>query len=297
MRALLLIILGFNIFGLAESNTVLAPKYKKANPKSKSTVATIATKVPSPQSEKFLGTIDIRPGINLPTGGIISENYAEIGYQFNKVFKLTYFQQFSHNTDTLGNFSAVLNDGFVRVRLDNLYSNKESGFNFHYEGRLYAPTDSVKAKDGFISSMRNYLALEKMINKNFSLMVIETPIFYFYSSAGTFNGSPLYGKANPTFENRVYFAGLYSSDNGKVNVFAPVIWAERKYANFQPLADNNDNWADKIWFNPQITFNVGSGINLGFEFESGNFLNSDLGFDFFNAFATGIPKLILQFNL
>lgn len=297
MRVMLLLLLGFNIFLMAEPSNVLVPKRKKAVPKAKSTVATIVTKVPTATESKLLGTIDFRPGINLATGGFISENYAEFGYQFNKKFKLTYFQQFSNGSDTLGNFTAALNDGFARVRLDNLYSNKEIGFNFHYEGRIYAPTDSAKAADGFITSIRNYFALEKVLDKNFSLMIIETPIFYAYSPIGTFNGAPTTGKANPFFENRIYFAGLYSSDNGKVNIFAPIIWSERKYSDFQPQALNNDNWTDKIWFNPQITINVGSGINLGFEFESGNFINSNLEFDFLNAFATGIPKLILQFNL
>ena len=252
---------------------------------------TVAPPAPLP----FIATLDLRPSWTTNTGEFHTENYVEVGYQFDPKTTLLYEQDFFTNLyDPVGSggLGLLALDGFFRLKRSRLWVDKERAFSLGYEARVLLPTRAKFRNAGMITHFRNYLKLGVGLSKTVTMTLMEIPIFLFYNRAGSGN------EANPSYENRLYFITDVTLWNGKITVSLPILFHSTRYRDYQLGAKNNATWSHFLWFYPEALYSLTPNSAVGLSFYTDNLAKADLsGLTLGDGFAAGVFQLVFRLFL
>jgi len=269
---------------------------------SSSNAETVATDVaaPQPAESKVIGGVDIRPSWASKAGNVYSENFVELGYQFNPNTKLTFVHDFNNDLvspqgspDDGINLTAV--DAFVRTRLNNIYTIPSTNMNLSYESRIYLPITQFDRDNGAVTTLRNYFKLRMPVTERVAFTVMELPIFHLFNRTGTIaaDGS---SNANYFFENRVYAIADFTITD-RLSLSVPLMFHFKRFNDFAGAA-NSGKWQYILWTYPELSFSVNPNLTLGLAYYSDNLIKSDLSnFDLGNGFEKGVFQISVAANL
>lgn len=260
----------------------------------RTTSATTSTAaVAAPSAAKLLGEVEVRPSWTVTPDEFHTENYAMLGYQFDKTKSLSYYQAFNTNLYDPGTSAKGLGlyafDGFLRGKVNKIY--ESGGTSLNYEARAYAPTYSAKRDAGMITIIRNYAKLVMDFNKTFSLAVYEIPIVHVYSRSANL------GKANPLFENRVYLIGTINFTD-KLSLDLPVMFHQSKARGASGTA-NDGKWTFHVWTYPELTYSVSGNTAVGVAYyNDASLFAPDLSTSTFSdGFKSGVAQVFVRATL
>lgn len=256
----------------------LAPAYGRA-PKPAAAAAPATLKTEKREEKKgdrlrLLLELTVRPTWfqNEPTFHL--ENTAEIGFKIGDHTTLSYAQDFNSNESPAGrlseagNFTPVLQDGFLRMRFKNIRKSDDGLFTFSDQLRVYLPTAATKRDAGMLTAIRNYFVLNRSITPSFDFTFYECPILHVYDRDGAKNakGDKV---ANPIFENRIILeAGLKPWSN--VSIGIPLNFYLTRYRNFGDDAKLSGEWEPTLTFSPNVEWEIVPLVTLGFWYETGS---------------------------
>jgi hypothetical protein len=262
---------------------------------------------PGSTASGIIGSVEVRPSLN-PNGAKPDEYHTEnnviLGYKFSANNSVMYRQEFNTNiSDSTPGGAQGLNplvkDGIFIAKFNNIWTNAPAGLAFSYEPRVYLPTDLDKRNAGMVSTVRQYLKLTKVVNDNFSLTFIETPILMLYNNAG-YQKADGTATANPFFENRVYLvADINFTKDLALSV--PVIFNNTRFSAYAS-SGYGDTWINTLWTYPELTYNVNDHLTVGMGYVSENLLSYTptgvyQGFDMSSGFSNGTVQAILSARL
>lgn len=258
----------------------------------------VAATVPAPSSSKILGGIDLRPSWTAKTAEWHTENQWFAGYQFNNKVALSVVHDFNTNLDGLGavkGLAPYTYDFYVKTKLSKIYTESASGIVFGYEHRLYLPiTDGMRDK-GMLFLSRHYLKASKSFG-NYTLSVMELPIFHIYNRAGSISASGA-AAANPWYENRVYVVNDFQLSE-KVSLSIPVFLHTTYYRNFQANAKNNGATSWFLWTYPELTYQINPNVAVAGAYYSDNLILGDMSATSMDSgFENGVFQVSLQATL
>lgn len=244
------------------------------------------------------GLVETRPTWTTKSGEFHTENTLALGYEFNPDLAIGYVQYINTNIyDPAADkgVGVIVDDGFARVQLNNLWTNPANGLALSYEPRLYVPTSAASRDAGMVATVRNYIKLKKTFNPTFSITAMELPMFHLYTQAGkVVDGAK---SANPVFENRFYVIADWNLGAG-IAISVPLLFHQARHADFEAGAANNNTWSFTLYTWPEITYAVTPNVSVGLAYQSGNWVASDLSsFELGKAFDTGMAQFILSASL
>jgi hypothetical protein len=229
-----------------------------------------------PSQSKVLGMIDLRPSYR-QAGSFYMENAFELGYQFTPDVTASFLLAQNNNLletkPGAGGFSPTIERSFARVRVNNIWQNKEQGLSLSYEQRLYVPVAAYDQEAGMIALSRNYFKLKKKFSDSFSLSFYEILVPSFYQRAGFVGATG--PAAVAAFENRVYVMPAITFSS-KLSLVFPIMFHQTRYRDFQAGARNNDSWRFFLWINPELTYAVNDNFSVGLGYYSDNLIKNDL---------------------
>jgi len=261
-----------------------------------STVAIENTAVES----KVIGNIDLRPSYTSKAGEFHTENYVELGYQFNPKTQVSAAHNFTTNlydpqaADSSLKLAAV--DAYLRAKFNKIWVSSDTKLSLSYQPRFYLPITQANRDAGMLTAIRNYLTLTQELTDSISFSTVLLPILHVYSRSGSV-ASDGTAKANPFLEGRVYFVTDFTLTK-KLSLSLPVMFHATRYANFQAGAKLNNTWGYFMWVFPEIIYALTPQIGVGLAYYSDNLVKEDLsGFTFGEGLEKGITQLVLQASL
>lgn len=237
----------------------------------------VTAPAPAAAESRIIGSVDLRPSMDLTGNVFRTEDSVELGYQFSPGRTMSYVQSIGTNLQnpdpTVSGVNLSVDDGFLRTRLGKLWESKELGLNFSYQSRVYLPVSSTSRDKSMIATFRNYLTLSKTISDAVTVTFSELPIFGVYSRPGSVNAAGV-ATANMAFENRFYLiTDITLSD--KLSLSLPLFFHQTKARNFAG-ATNDGAWTFTVWTYPELTYAVTENTSLGLAYYSGNMVAKDL---------------------
>jgi hypothetical protein len=213
------------------------------------------------------GYLDLRPSWTTKTGGVGTENAAEIGAKLSAHTTVTWIQAFNTNLydpvspQANSGLRFVLDVGGVRTKVNNIWTNESQGLALSYENRLYLPTDEPSRNNGLIANIRNYIKLSKIISSRVKLTLSDAVIPMVYSRSGNVSAKGV-ALANGVFENRIYLVtDIQFTD--KLSLSIPVWLNQTRTANFRSDAANNSSWSFAVLTYPELDYALSDNLSLG----------------------------------
>jgi hypothetical protein len=254
-----------------------------------------------PPATRVTGALELRPSVSRDK--TYTQNTIELGYKFNPNLSIGYTQYFETNffdgqTQGLG---LIGNDGFLRLKLANVWESAAKDLSLGFETRVYMPTYPDRAAQGYLGMWRNYATLTWKPTSRFSVTMQEIPIVYAFDRPGTYaaDGTPK-GSANAIFENRIYIIPAFDITQ-KLSLSFPILLNMMRHRNFDVAAGHNDNWSFVLWTWPEITYAIAPKSTLGLAFMSENLMTDNLGSFALGGksggISTGSTQLILRQDL
>lgn len=261
-------------------------------PRARTSRTSLHAKKEEPSANLF-GNLEVRPSISTTDGTFTSENCGELGIAFSPTKKLSYVQEVE-SEDQKGTQHPYLADGWFRLRLNELWKDKESGVTFSDQVRVYLPTLAAKKDAGMIFSLRNYFIFSYS-SAPFSFTFMEVPVVHFYSDGGSLDSK---GKdvANPLFENRVILGPKFQISKS-LSLEVLTHFYLRKYQDYAVGAKNNDLFLPDLWMNPELTYSATDNFYLGVGYRTNNFLSrvtetEDTSYSLADDFGHGVFQFI-----
>src|SRR5688572_30145584 len=88
------------------------------------TTTSVTTVTTTPSDAKIMGGVELRPSWRSLTGEVYSEDYAQLGYQFDKNTQVFYRQQFNTNLynpgSTVSGLDPSMQDGSLRAKVNDI---------------------------------------------------------------------------------------------------------------------------------------------------------------------------------
>jgi hypothetical protein len=249
--------------------------------------AVLATPAPAPTPPALLAEIELRPSWNSTDGHFFSQSYAELGLRRGARFSISYQQQVIGEISqyAMANPEPALRtyDGYLRVRVNDVYVDRTTDTHFSYEARVYAPTDRDKAAQGMCTAIRNYFKFSHNVSPAVTVMFSEVPILHVYSSdSGTSppepGAAPAFG-ASPLFENQAYVEVDWSIPHTRWVLSFPVEVSVTRYRDAGAGVPSSAAWAPWVEIYPELDFVVNRNLTLGAAYESGNIINAQTNTD------------------
>jgi len=245
-----------------------------------------------------LASVDVRPSWSLNRQNVETDNSVELGYALNDTIEFSYLQEFGTNLYDASSSSSKqgvnlrIFNGYFRGKFHDLWTNDEGDLSFSYESRMYLPTDPVRREAGLVTSLRNYIKLNKSVSNMVSITATEVIIVPIYSQAGADSTTNL--KASPIFENRVYLTtDLFLTQN--IILSLPVMLNMTRHAYIHPDAKNNDRWAYYLWASPEISYTLTANSAVGLAYYTGNLIADDFsGINLGKGLDDGVLQLVFQ---
>lgn len=245
----------------------------------------LSATAPSADASKYILGLELRPSYYVSPEQLASENTITAGIQFNKSVSLVYEQYVDTITkpgERIG-YDPKIQEGAARILVNNIWESKSLGLTFSYENRSLLPWSREKRDAGRIVANRNYLKLKKTITDGVTITFAETPIFFAHTQDLA---------TNESFENRFYIIPEASLLNGKLYVGLPIWLQSTTYRG------GNSQFQHKLLAWPEVTYNVGAGIDLGAAYYTDNMINPNFdGFNISNGLDKGVAQLVLRATL
>jgi hypothetical protein len=250
------------------------------------TVETVAAPV-----NKITGTLDIRPSVTPNKADWFTENTANIGYQFTKDTSIRYEHYFNTTLSGLGTGLGLTSEGsYAGATFNNLWANKESGWSFGYNPRVYLPTKAGWADAGMMATTRQYFNFTKKFSESFTMVFSEVPILHFYNRAASVGKTGL--AANPAFENRIYVNFQFALAS-KWSLEIPILLKNIYYSTAAGAAKSNSWETQLILYYPELDYAVNSNLTLGVSYYSENMLGQGLG----DSLGGGAAQMVIRATL
>lgn len=286
--ALMAVGLTFSVMGYGESSTSAAAPAG----------ASATTAAPVAPTSKMFGTIDLRAEYYNGTNMWDTSNYVQMGYQFNPNFLVSWYQGFDTNIDhaVLGNkpadgINGVLDQGFLRTRVNKIWESSDKTLAFNYENRIYVPTWRNDYAANNITQIYNAFKLVKKVSEVVSLtgvFVVKPEIF---RTAGTEEFGP-----NPAWENRYYFIADFNITS-KLSLDVPLLLYQTKYRQYGASAKSG-NWGYLLYAWPELDYNFDDNFTVGLAYVTGNMVKPDLSdFTFDEAIKNAAWQFVFTVNL
>lgn len=219
------------------------------------------------------GFLDLRPGMSTTTGDLNSENSIGLGTGLSPSTALSYVQEFN-SVNSEGTQDLQMGDGSLRLHLGSLWERKDWNISFSDQVRIYFPTVSQKRDAGMILSIRNYFIWRMQVSESVAFEFCEVPIVHIYNEDGVVNEAG--ASANPSFENRIMVGPSFRLAE-RITLGATLHFYTQKFRDFDPAAQNNDEWIPTLFFWPEINFALSSGFYTGFGYRTENLMTTTTG--------------------
>ncbi len=235
---------------------------------------------------KTFGLLDLRPSVATNNGQLRSENTVEAGYQFTSDTRLTYTQWWN----TTKNFSEGLyaHDGFLRLRVNNIY--KSGNFAVNYQARLVLPTFGARREAGYVVGIYNQLSASVDLNSTLNLTVTMAPQFNHFSRASH------NGKINSALVN----LGIVNLDvklSEPLLFSFPVFFISTKSRTAAGVAGSSD-WSHLVVVWPELAYTLSSHHTVGLSYYSDSLVNSSFTqLTLANAFSKGVLQAFWTMRL
>lgn len=240
---------------------------------------------------KITGTLDLRPSVTPNKAEWFTENTANIGYQFTKDTSIRYEHYFNTTLSALGSGLGLTSEGsYAGATFNNLWANKESGWSFGYNPRVYLPTKAGWADAGMMAVTRQYFNFTKKFNDTFTIVFSEVPIVHFYNKSSAVTKSGVV--ANPAFENRIYVNFQFALAP-KWTLEVPIL-LKNIYHSPAAGAKFDNAWETQlVLYYPELDYAVNSNLTLGVSYYSDNLLGQSLG----DSLGGGAAQMVLRATL
>jgi len=238
--------------------------------------SSMATLAPVEPTSKVFGTIDLRAEYYNGTAMFDTSNYAQLGYQFNPNFLVSWYQGFDSNIDNalLNNKSstglnAILDQGFLRTRVNKIWESADKSLAFNYENRVYVPTWGVDSMSGNIVQLYNAFKLTKKVNDTLTLTGVFVVKPEIYDVAGTAAFGP-----NPSYEQRYYLVADINITS-KLSLDLPLLLYQTKYRDYGTTAKSG-NWQYILYAWPELDYAITDTFTVGLAYVTANMVKPDL---------------------
>ncbi len=229
--------------------------------------------------------LEFRPTFNYTVGEAHTENSAEYGLLFNRTIKLSYVQTYSTNLysprikKSLFKVPRVrLYDGFLRLKLSELWVSDDKESKFSFQIRTYFPTNSAtessysRYEQGMLTTVRTYFTFDQKVSENVEWQVSVAPAAYFSHKAG-------YTFRDKKFAREIFDTQFSAEFDFKIcsnlEFEFPIVFQMTKFGRFDTAAELNDRWRATLAIQPELDWEYVKDQTAGIAFNSDSFITAD----------------------